>query len=112
MQIQIPQDQLKSILNGALTSALSTEQLLGQAAQAQVAALVEELYPLVLSETQSQAAATNPAVPQAYLQILQGCVSAAIAKLGLRALADQRGILAGVLQTTIQVMVLVLKAAT
>ena len=111
MAIQIPEAQLKSILNGALAAALSTEQQLGQAAQAQVQALVDELYPLVISETQSQATAANPAVPQGYLQILEGCVTSAIAKLGLAALQDQRSILAGVLHTAIQVIVLVLKAA-
>lgn len=94
-----------------LTSALSTEKQLGQSAQAQVQALVDELYPLVVSETQALATASNPAVPQAYLGILQGCVASAIAKLGLEALADQRNILSAALNTGIQILALVLRAA-
>jgi hypothetical protein len=38
-------------------------------------------------------------------------VAAAVAKLGLEALADQRNVLASALQTGIQVLALVLKAA-
>jgi hypothetical protein len=111
MQIQIPTADLKSALNSLLSGALSAEQQLGQSAQTQVQALVEELYPLVISETQALLSASNPAVPQAYLAILQGCVAAAIAKLGLQAIGDQRAILSSALQTGIQVLVLVLKAA-
>ena len=111
MQIQIPTADLKSALSTMLTTALSNEQQLGQSATAQVQALVEELYPLVVSETQSLMTATNPAVPQAYLGILQGCVAAATVKLGLQALGDQRKILASALQTGIQMLALVLKAA-
>ena len=111
MQIQIPTADLKSVLASLFSSAISAEQQLGQSAQAQLAALVEELYPLVVSETQAIITAANPAVPRAYLAILQGCVAAAIAKLGLQALEQQRDILAGSLQAGIQVLALVLKAA-
>jgi hypothetical protein len=111
MQIQIPTSDLKSVLSTLLSNSLAGEQQLAASAQAEVTALVEELYPLVVSETQALLTASNPAVPQAYLNILQGCVAAAVTKLGLQALATQRTILAGALQTGIQVLVLVLKAA-
>jgi uncharacterized tellurite resistance protein B-like protein len=111
MQIQIPTADLKSALTSMLSGALSAETQLSSAAQTQVTQLVEELYPLVVSETQALLTAANPAVPQAYLAILQGCVSAAVAKLGLQALQTQRTVLSSALQTGIQVLVLVLKAA-
>jgi hypothetical protein len=111
MQIQIPANDLKSALNTVLASALAAEQQLGQSAAAQLQALVDELYPLVVSETQALLTAANPAVPQAYLGILQGCVAAATAKLGLQALAEQRKTLASTLQTAIQILALLMKSA-
>ncbi|HET6249916.1 MAG TPA: hypothetical protein VFE47_19660 [Tepidisphaeraceae bacterium] len=111
MQIQIPAADLKSVMTSLFTSALASEQQLAASAQAQIQTLVNELYPLVVSETQAILTATNPAIPQAYLAILQGVVAAAIAKLGLAALAQQRDILASSLQTGIQILAMVLKAA-
>ena len=111
MQIQIPAADLKSALNAMLTGALGAEQALGQEAQAQVQALVEEMYPLVVSETQALVTATNPGVPQAYLGVLQGCVAAAVARLGLAALASQRNILAAALNSGIQLLAIVMRAA-
>ena len=111
MQIQIPTADLKSVINSLFSGTLATEQNLAQSSQLQIQALVEELYPLVVSETQSLLTAANPAVPQEYLALLQGCVAAAIARLGLGALEQQRNLIASSLQTGIQILVLVLKAA-
>jgi hypothetical protein len=111
MKIQLPTADIKAALDATITSLLSTEQQLGRDAQTQVQALIDDLYPLVVSETQSLLAAANPAVPQAYLAILQGSVEATIAKLGLTALATQRRLIASALQTGIQILGLVLKAA-
>lgn len=111
MTLQIPTAQIKSVFNAALSNAAGAEAHLGAQAQAQVQALVDELYPLVVSETQALLSATNPAIPQAYLGILEGCVSAAIAKLGLDALSQQRQLLASALQSGIQILALVLRAA-
>jgi len=111
MQIQIPTADLKSALQAMLTAAVGSEKSLGQAAQTQVQTLVEELYPLVVSETQALLTATNPAIPRAYLGVLQGCVAAATAKLGLAALADQRNALAAALHTGIQLLAIILRAA-
>ena len=71
---------------------------------------MDELYPLVVSQTQTLMTASNPAIPQAYLAILQGCVTATVAKLELEALADQHVIIANALQTGIQMLAMVLKA--
>jgi hypothetical protein len=109
--MQFPTDELKSILHALFSNALSIEQELAESAKAQLSALVEELYPLVQSETQALLTASNPAVPQAYLEVLKGCVAAALAKLGLEALSDQRHVIAVALQAAIQVLALVLKTA-
>ena len=111
MQISIPTADLKSALNTALAGALSVEQSLGQTLQAQLAALVEELYPLVVSETQALITAANPAIPRTYLAVLEGCVAATIAKLSLAALEEQRNILASTLHGAVQILALVLRAA-
>jgi hypothetical protein len=111
MTLQLPTADIKSVLSATITTLLTTEQQLGRDAQAQVQALIDDLYPLVVSETQSLLTATNPAIPQAYLAILQGCVDATIARLGLAALGTQRRLIATALQTGIQILGLVLKAA-
>ena len=111
MQIQIPTNDLKAALRSVLATALTDEQALGQAAQSQLERLVDELLPLVGSETQALLTATNPAVPRAYLDVLQGCVAAAVAKLGLAALQDQRAALALIVHASIQMLALALRAA-
>ena len=110
MNISIPTAELKSALTSMLVGAVGAEKQLGQSELTQVEALVEELYPLVVSETQALISASNPAIPQAYLSILEGCVAAAIAKQSLAALSEQRAILAGALQSGIQILAVVLKA--
>ena len=111
MQFALPTSDLKSAFSSMLSTALAGEQELGKDATAQVQALVDELYPLVVAETQALLTAANPAIPQTYLGVLQGCVSAAIAKLSLQALSQQRQIIAGALQTGIQILALVMRAA-
>ena len=111
MQIQIPTNDLKAALNASLANLVSAEGNLAAEARAQVQALVDDLYPLVVSEAQSLLSAANPAVPRAYLAVLQGCVEAAIAKLGLQTIATQRQQIAGALQTAIQLLALLLRAA-
>jgi hypothetical protein len=111
MKIQLPTADVKSALSATIATLLTTEQQLGRDAQAQVQQLIDDLYPLVVAETQALLAATNPAVPQTYLAVLQGCVDATIAKLGLAELATQRRLIATALQTGIQILGLVLKAA-
>jgi hypothetical protein len=97
-------------LNGALAGALAAEQQLSGSAQAQIGTLIDDLYPLITAEVQAMLSGKQPAVAQAYLAILQGCVDATVAKLSLQALATQRQILAAALQTAIQILALVLKA--
>jgi hypothetical protein len=111
MNIQIPTAELKSTLSTLLSGALSGEKQLGQSALAQVQALTEELYPLYVSETQALLTASNPATPEAYLGILRGCVAAAVAKLELAALSEQSAILASAMNSGIQMLAMVLKAA-
>ncbi len=111
MQISIPTTDLKSALNAALAGALAAEQQLSAAAQAQVQQLINDLYPLITDEVQSLISGKQPAVAQAYLAVLQGVVDATIAKLGLQALATQRRVLASALQTAIQILGLLLRAA-
>ncbi len=111
MQIQIPTADLKSALHSMLAGALAAEGVVAQSASDQLRSLVEELYPLVVSETQALLTATNPAVPQAYLGVLKGCIAAAVAKQGLNALAEQRNILSASLHAGIQILALVLRAA-
>jgi len=110
MKIQIPTADIKSILGTTLSNMAGAEQQLAADARTQVQALIDELYPLIVSETQSLLTAVNPAVPQAYLAILQGCVDAAVARLGLNAIAAHRQMIAGALQTGIQILALVLRA--
>ena len=111
MTIQLPTADVKSALAAALQGLLSSEKQLGDDARAQVQQLIDELYPLVVSETQSLLTASNPAVPQTYLAVLQATVEATIARLGLKALATQKQAIAGALQTGIQILALVLRAA-
>jgi hypothetical protein len=111
MQIKLPTSDLKAALTTALTGALSTEQQLAADAQAQVRKLIDDLYPLLTEEVQAMLTGKQPAVAQAYLAILQGVVDATIAKLGLRALQSQRAILASALQTAVQILAMVLRAA-
>ena len=111
MNIQIPTAELKSTLSALLTNALAGETQLGQSALAQVQALTDDLYPLYVSETQALLTAANPATPQAYLGILRGCVAAAVARLELAALQEQSAILASAMNSGIQILALVLKAA-
>jgi len=111
MKIQLPTSDIKSALSATLSSAIATEKQLGADAAAQIQALIEELYPLLIAQTQALLAAKDPAVPRAYLAVLQGCVDAAVAKLGLQALDQQKQIMANALQTAVQVLALVLKVA-
>ena len=111
MKIQFPTSDVKAALAAAMSAALGAEKQLGAQAAAQVQQLIDELYPLITAEMQALMNASNPAVPQTYLAVLQGCVDAAIAKLGLQAIAQQRQAAAATLQTAIQILVLVLKAA-
>jgi hypothetical protein len=111
MTLQLPTSDIKAALAATLSSAISAEKQFGMDAAAQVQALIEELYPLLIAQTQALLAAKDPAVPRAYLAVLQGCVDATVAKLGLTAIDQQRQIMAGALQTAVQVLALVLKAA-
>ncbi|HWE02439.1 MAG TPA: hypothetical protein VG326_08505 [Tepidisphaeraceae bacterium] len=111
MNIQIPTADLKSTLSTLLGAALSSETQVGQSALSQLQALTDELYPLFVSETQAMLTASNPATPQAYLGILEGCIVAAAAKLGLSALSQQPTILAAAMSSGIQILVLLLKSA-
>ncbi|HEX4793698.1 MAG TPA: hypothetical protein VH370_07905 [Humisphaera sp.] len=110
MTIQLPTSDLKAAFTTTLSTAIAAEKQLGADAQAAIARLIDELYPLVTAEAQALLTATNPAVPQTYLAVLQGCVDAAIAKLGLQAISQQRQLLASALQTGIQIVALVLRA--
>ena len=111
MQIQIPTSDLKSALNAVLSSALSAQQKLGTSAQTQVSQLIDELYPLITDEVQAMVTGKQPAVAQTYLAVLQGVVNATVAKLGLQALATQQAVLASALQSAVQILALLLKAA-
>ena len=111
MKLTISTADIKSVLATSMSAMAGAEQQLAADARQQVHALIDELYPLIVSETQSLLTAVNPAVPQAYLAILQGCVDAAVAKLSLNAIAAQRQVLASALQTGIQILALVLRAA-
>jgi hypothetical protein len=110
MTIQLPTSDIKAALSATLSGAISAEKQLGVDAAAQIQALIEELYPLLIAQTQALLAGKDPAVPRAYLAVLQGCIDAAVAKLGLKALDQQRQIMAGALQTAVQVLAMVLKA--
>lgn len=110
MTLNLPTQEVKSAFHAALANALAAEKNLAHAAHAEIAQLVEELYPLLVSQTQALLTAPNPQIPQTYLNVLQGTVSATIAKLGLRALAEQRTTLSLGLQTGIQILALVLRA--
>lgn len=111
MQIQIPTAALKSAFAAAVTAALSSEQQLGADAQSQIQALVDDLYPLVMAETQAAITAADKTIPDGYLSILTGVVEASIAKLGLQALATQRGVIASALQAGVSILATVLKTA-
>lgn len=111
MKIQIPDAEIKAAISDTFANLVGVERQLSDDARAQVEALIDELYPLVVSETQALLSATNPAVPQAYLGVLQGCVDAAVAKLALRAIAEHRRQLAAALQTGIHILAMVLRAA-
>jgi hypothetical protein len=111
MTITLPTSDIKATFNAALSSAIAAEQQLGAAAAAQVQQLIDELYPLVTAEAQALLTATNPAGPQTYLAVLQGCVDAAIAKLGLQAIIQHRLLIASTLQTAVQILALVMRAA-
>lgn len=110
MQIQIPTADLKAALSAGVTQMLSTETQLGATAQAQVQALIDSIYPLLTAETQASLTAANPAVPAAYLDVLQGIVTAKIAELGLTALASQRQAIATALASGVKMLGLLLKA--
>ena len=111
MQIQLPADQIKSALQLAATNFIAGESALGADAVAQLNTLVEEIYPLAIAETQSLITATNPAIAQQYLAVLQGTMTAKVAELGLAALESQKQQIAAGIATGIQILALVLKAA-
>lgn len=103
--------QVQTILSQTFASALSAEKALAGDAQAQLQQLAAELAPLALNEAIALQTAANPAVQSAYLAVLEGCLAAAIARLGLAALQTQRQLLTQICQTVLQVLVVVLKAA-
>jgi hypothetical protein len=110
MKIQIPTADLKAAFTQAVSSAVSAGQTLSSDAQKQVQTLIDALYPLMVQETQEMLTATNPAVAQTYMAVLEGVVAAKIAELGLAALAGSRGVIASAIATTLKVLGLLLKA--
>lgn len=111
MSMQLDSSAIAEAFRASLKQIVAGERGLSAQAAAEVDALVTELTPLVIQETQAMATSADPQVQQIYLGVLRGAVEATLARLGLVAIEQQRQLIVGAVATAVQVLAAALKVA-